>query len=537
MDILYNNQDYFIITSDIYQDFGSRFYGWAITDDKIFIHCMPDTQLLPLSTYGIYVNIVDKCDAIIIQQDFYNCYGLYIFKQGKFWAVSNSFYHLIDFLSRRYKLTLNNKAISTFMCVGLIFYHTAVNEIKELLPGQFIFINKRDGSLSILSSKIDRWSVEADSKTAVSILDSWHLKWRGVFEALANLNMKIQVELSGGMDSRASFAITRHCDLNRPNIHFWAHETSLPVYKEDYEISSEIISKYGFSRKMASNPTITISPLDAISLSLQPKFMREPNQLYFTSVFKDPIFAFTGYGGEALRGYSFWEGEIDDIKHCDFVIYDRFNLPIKTDSFNYLRDVLGIINYGDPSPMIDSTKIYYYCRVKSHFGGLSLEKSIRNVITLSPLMDPILARIKQTRNKVVDNDMLYALIYERYLPELATVKFDSGHEINHDAKMRAIEVSSLCPYNIDMPRSFAVYYEAKVLPPENNTFNHFTPSYFLASILKREDVKKFVIDKFNDKLYEYAIADYKSADFSSRVRRLLYNVWLLHTMVNRMVDR
>lgn len=79
LDII-REQNFFIITSDDLKIPKHSFYGYAILEDEILISANPSGRKLDSMTPGGWISIDENEDEIIIQQDYFCSYGIFIVK-------------------------------------------------------------------------------------------------------------------------------------------------------------------------------------------------------------------------------------------------------------------------------------------------------------------------------------------------------------------------------------------------------------------------------------------------------------------------
>ena len=102
-------------------------------------------------------------------------------------------------------------------------------------------------------------------------------------------------------------------------------------------------------------------------------------------------------------------------------------------------------------PLADSelTRVLYReTRCRNHFGKGIVEGWLANIVTLSPLMDPDLYRLRLSSEQCSDRNVLSALILDRYAPDLLSFPFEGGRSIDPatvSSALRRSESSSSLP--------------------------------------------------------------------------------------------
>ena len=101
-------QEFFLIDSDNLSNIQTRFYGYSIQADGIY----EEDNLTPEATKnldgrGCYVYVEVRGGQITIKQDLNGSWGIYLFRHGDYFALSNSFFRLLDHVKFRCPLTVN----------------------------------------------------------------------------------------------------------------------------------------------------------------------------------------------------------------------------------------------------------------------------------------------------------------------------------------------------------------------------------------------------------------------------------------------
>lgn len=127
-------KEFFLIDSENLSQVQTRFYGYSIQADGIY----EEENLTPeavngLNGRGCYVYVEVQDGQITIKQDLNGCWGLYLFRHDDYFALSNSFFRLLDHVKFRYPLTVNRDYCYYLLLNGLSsdsYSETAVNEIQ-----------------------------------------------------------------------------------------------------------------------------------------------------------------------------------------------------------------------------------------------------------------------------------------------------------------------------------------------------------------------------------------------------------------------
>lgn len=81
---------FFVIDSNCLDRVGTKLYGYCIQHNMI-IESETDVDGEAIGGEGAYVYVKRDRDRITIQQDFMGSWGLYLFRVGDYFALSNSF--------------------------------------------------------------------------------------------------------------------------------------------------------------------------------------------------------------------------------------------------------------------------------------------------------------------------------------------------------------------------------------------------------------------------------------------------------------
>ena len=147
--------EFFIIDSSNLNNVKSKLYGFAIADGKIIQNNEVSNET-NIDGTGIYIYVKKIKNTIQIFQDFNGSYGLYLFKKDDYFAISNSFIKLVEYIRENYVLTLNEEYAKAFLSVDVassVFEETLINEIIMIPKNHIITININSSSIDF--EKID----------------------------------------------------------------------------------------------------------------------------------------------------------------------------------------------------------------------------------------------------------------------------------------------------------------------------------------------------------------------------------------------
>lgn len=448
---LYPNE-IFLFDSNNLEKVGTRLYGYAFnTCDEIVTQntLHENDQITPNGAY-IYIDV--KNDEIIIKQDFIGAYGIYMYKNGSYFAISNSFIKLAEFLKDKEILTFNRDYAEAFLFTGLCSFaygETLINEIEVLPRNYKVIINKKNKTINYEIKNYGEHTIHLNSKEGLETLDKWYTKWVNIIRSIKLKTNNISFDLSGGFDTRVVSALWLTSNIDFDNIKIRSNTAKIHVLEEDYEIASEISKKFGFklNNDVSDFNLIPFKEIDTIlniSFFIKLGFHKE---LYFRYEYSDKtLYSFTGAGGETIRGYP---NETTDEYISEILnSANKYDDSLEKPSLNVIMDCLNKIKEcctnenGDELPEI----AYKEVRCRNHYGKAIVESFFYNNIALSPLIDMDLHKLKINDDLCSDKHLLIALIYHRYCPELLNFKFEGGRYIDSETIKYAKEINAMFPF-------------------------------------------------------------------------------------------
>ena len=152
------DEAFFVITSENIATIKSgRIYGYCIYNNKFIKDCnLTEDINITSESLGLFVAIKKVSGGFCIVQDCTSFIQLYFFQQDGYWAISNSFWCLIDEIKKNFHLTLNCTYVEQFFSSGvspLTLSNTLSNEIKLVPACSDIYIDEKSYSLQIVQNK------------------------------------------------------------------------------------------------------------------------------------------------------------------------------------------------------------------------------------------------------------------------------------------------------------------------------------------------------------------------------------------------
>ena len=437
----------------------NHLYGYVFYQNNLYINCdLPADLEIPLECVGAYVTVKQTGDKLIIRQDWAGSFGLYLYqgKDGEF-ALSNSFMLLVKHLSRKgVRLRLNEDYAKYWLQEDLASRSVAeslVEEISVVQNEQYVEICLTDPpqvNLKEAYDTSDLYTIGLCSQEGIELIDRWHAKWSRIYASLLGTGKHLSVDITGGMDSRICLAVFLSNHLDHSQVWFSSIKDELATHKEDYAIASLIGERFHFELNTApwSGERVKVpGNLSGIfTFQLKAGFHKE---MYSPrTAFREPRFHVGGAAGEALRGQ--WVTTKEEfirqgLLRCHYkTLYCRDETErIYERSYQQGQKKFSHLPDYDDKPFI---YLYMWGWNKNHFGKSIIEKLFGNDIVLAPLLDYDLYRLNQVDAGNRDHDLLYALIYDRYCPELLNFPINGNRKIAQATIERARELNRLYPF-------------------------------------------------------------------------------------------
>lgn len=421
--------NFFVIDSNNCHDVKGKLYGYVITENQFIRNLHEYNKEIANIEYGVYVNVLRKKNKIIIQQDYWGSYGLFLYRNQDYFALSNSFLYLANHLYKQNMLSLDKEYLSYFLfdeLASLSFDRTAIAEIKQLRKNCIVYIDTVKKELKEIPIRQNELIYPLDSKESFEILDKWHNKFSNFFQQLIAVDQNINVNLSGGFDSRASFTVLAEQLNHLDKVNVFSLTTE--KFKEDFEIANSIAEKYHFKlNNEQKKETINFTPSMAVLVSLLTKMCFHKQFYSKPQYLLKPLFSFSGMGGEALRAHwkkyenSFVDTRVNYARAFDKK-YGEYVKMILNESFGIVRQYPGDL----------MNNFYRHTRLRSHFAKTAVEAMLKNTISVAPLLDPSLYQIDPQCS--IDGNLFFSCIYQRYLSGIIDFKFENKRTIKEEIK-------------------------------------------------------------------------------------------------------
>lgn len=508
-------ENFFVFDSYNLNEIDSHLYGFIVSRDGI----LTDYFFKKLGEYkeplpqGVYIMVRKTGKEIIINQDFYGSIGLYIYenKEKDYFAISNSFLLLVEYLSGKQNLSLNKEFADNFIVVPLCTYsikETLIKEIKQIPSNAFVVINIRKKDLKIYFKNYQENSISLESEEGLTIIDKWFDKWTYIFRSLQKKTDNIKSDLSGGFDTRTMLTIILNSVDNMDELHINSFNDQKHDHDVDFKIAHNISKKFGFKLNTYNfdNDMTKWSLNETLYATIYSK-LGFHKEFYLKSCFyHKPRFLFAGSGGEFLRGSPnipierFKMTCFKNIKSHGKEFYISSE-KIFNKSISFLKSQKTFNNDYEIS-----SDIYSKCLGRNHFGKAAYENFMTNSYIIQPLMDPEIKKIKFDINSSISHDLI-AYILVRFAHDLIHFPFQGNRTMNIESIKKAERLNKyMKSYKKKSDYNSNFFIDKMRKSPINSTENYYNAYAYLCELIKS---KKYIntINKLYDKnVYNWADA-------------------------------
>ena len=520
---------FFVIDSDNLQNVRSALYGFCIIDDMITdkLESLADAE----PSGGAYIHIKRNADTIIIKQDFIGTYGVYLYQDGDYFALSNSFIYLVDYVKTKHRITFNKSFADQLLTSPLTSYaysKTMINEISLMDRSAVIELNIPEKMISWHCVDYKENTVDLDSAEGMEILDRWYRKWTGIVKSLFDNHEDITFDLSGGFDSRIVFLLALGSGVDLNKLCVISANDNLHTHAEDYEIASQIAEHFGFALNNSENitdETDNYSVEDILNMCwyIRSCFHKENTSHY--GRFKKSRYRFSGYGGECLRDYLSDYKSQREYSEKLITIGLKYHFKDIAQIRRSIENIMGTtfdeINrkfkgFGRPLATFNdsATMLYRETRNRNHFGKGIIEHYYSNAFVLSPLLDADLHRLKlYVSQDKKDKNALYAVLFERYCSKLLDFKFEGNREFTDSTIQNVKAVNRAFPY-VDKPAEHNVKIDIKDIQMNKIEDDfHGVPAELMRNAFLTTEIKNTFLKNYNEEAYSYISEDSKKRSY------------------------
>lgn len=507
----------FYIDSDNLNDIESKLYGFCISVNNDKISLLGNKNCIA----GSFINIIKNTNDIYIQTDDFSSLYIFYYMKDDFFAISNSFYKLLNNLKDKGKrVTINKEYIEQYIQSPLhshSLYNTLVNEILILPFGNDIKIF--NNHIEFINKNIELQSISILSKEGIDIINNWINKWVNIVRPILNSDYHIQIDLSGGFDSRVIFSLLYYSgvNLNKDNINIYSKHIGnkglLEHLSNDYEVATSICNKLNLEINInsKSNNKSNYYSSEEQYIILKNTFLGL-HKSGFTCLreCETPQFHFGGLNGEVIRGA---------LPNLDTkTIKERLSRnPIRNNENVIKRFYLDLdeLKSKSKTDFEALTKFFLSTQCRSHFGLSVYNSFIANIYSLVPFNDKELLKLYIPEG--IDKNIVFAIMIYKTCPEIFDIDFMNNQKFSEETKQLAIELSERYKL-IDVNYNYILTDINNLLKTRENKYcreNAFDEVYKIFVKDKDLFISKFS-ELFNkdyaEKLYQYADEYYTNKD-------------------------
>ena len=460
----------------------------------------------------IYIYIYKSENEITIKQDFIGAYGLYLYKDEEYFAISNSFIYLVDYIKKQksHKITFNKEYADAFIVADLCSFaysETMVNEIRLIDRSTVITININDKKFKISYIDYKENTIDIDSFEGIKLLDKWYYKWTNILQNLKVKTNNIMADLSGGFDSRMVFALLLGSKINLNEILINSIHDNKHTHTEDYEIANKIAQYFKFTLNNKTNikgKYFNYNIKDVLNISFYLKVGFHKQMFWKYSFMFPKRYYLGGAGGECIRNYwNLSEEEFikQQIKRSYTYSKDNVERFIKSlckvaeKSFEEIDNKFKAFDRSIKDE--DKTlNLYRETRCRNHFGKEMVENFFAGCIRLCPLIDSDLHKLKLTTFECNDKNLLMALIFVRYGKELLNFKFEGKRFIDKKTIQYATTLSKKYALNTiyNEEKLNLIDFTTEKSMDNINSYNNITN---INEKVYEKDINKTLMNAFN----------------------------------------
>lgn len=430
----------FIVTSEDCNMCANKLLGYAIWKNQIYTSW--EEVLLEVDDWstvqGAYVALYLEQQTLYLHRDSMGLVRLYFFEQNGYWALSNSFWKLCEKVKSRFALTLNMgyaEALMAYSMTPFVPFESLCNEIRVLSAFDEIRINISSQEIEIENDYRLKEKYTLDSEKAFEEIDRWISYWGTLVKAIEQAGYNLEIDLSGGYDSRISYAIAKaaNVDFAKKNVLVYSvkpKETGAKNhFSGDYEIAEKIAREHNVELVASTEQFGEVEICAKDRYDIYEETLSDcMNEVFDRGTFyEDPLIKWGGYLGETTRGFetNYWKNGL--IHRCCInngafqeVIPMKRALKTVLKSYNYVQQVTG----NNQKDSKENALQYCIECLDGAFFGKQIQQYLRmNVFCVSPFMDVVLRMIQVESG--MRPEILLAVILARTCPELLEIPYSS----------------------------------------------------------------------------------------------------------------
>ena len=264
------------------------------------------------------------------------------------------------------------------------------------------------------------------------MLDNWIDKWGYIIRSIRKKTDNTYFDLSGGFDTRTVLSIMLSSGVDINNISIRSAKDKVHGHDEDLMIANNISLKFGFklNNLTLDNNFTDLSAKDTIFCTLYTKLGFHKEFYLKNKFFNKPRYAFTGGGGEYIRGspYCPINKFIEILSSKGNEIVGNGEKFYKSSKRICQKNVDILKKERKYNNDFEISSDFYSGILKNHFGKLAVEGFLANLYFLQPLIDPDLRKLKFDVIGKERHDLV-TYIYVRYAHDLIYFPFQGNRSL------------------------------------------------------------------------------------------------------------
>lgn len=508
------DDNFFVIDSNNLEGITSHMYGFCVSKKGI----LTDNYYKKKGFYeepelqGVYIMIRKIGNIIKLNQDYYGNFGLYFYenKYINYFALSNSFYFLEEYLIGKQNFSLNQDFSDNFI-ISALFTHsiheTMIKEIIKLPSNIYITINIQKKELNLNSINFHENYIPFESEKGQKIIDNWADKWGFILRSLNKKTDNIAFDLTGGFDTRAVLSVLINSGIEKNKMKINSINDKIYTHEQDFQIAKNISSYFGLklTSSIFSDNYTTISSNDSLSCIYYTKLGFHKGFNLPIHFYMKPRFLFTGGGGELIRGYP----GLPIKKFIEHILSESGKIKNQKEKFYnsskrlYERS-LSLVKKGKKynNNYEISSSLWEKGGNTIHFGKASLIGFLTNFYSFQILMDPDLKKLKFNIGINSSQDLL-AYIYIRFAPDLIYFPFERKRILNKESIKKAEKLNKkIPPYKIKLDYNKDFYID------NERNYTSFSgdnkAKEYILSLFNTSKFKRIINEVYNNEVFDWA---------------------------------
>lgn len=485
--------EFFILDSENLEKVESKLYGYVITDFGV-VFDYKNVSSAELSGNGAYVLVDVDSDNICISQDFIGSYGLYLFEEEGYFALSNSFVKLEEFLKEKFELSFNYSFAEALLSTeksSFVFKETLINEISLIPRNNKIEICISNRKLEFVED-FPKQSFDLYSREGMSYLDDWFNKWIIILRNIIKESNNFFMNLTDYSTSFVLIAMLLNSGINLKNIYINANLNKGNSSKES-EVIYSIAQDFNFI--MGSDDLKGLN-IDNINIPLDFSFHTKlgfKKQYGFSNVIYNKYF-FSVNNQDLTIINNNPISNIEDFIENTTINAKKYSARIGANIEKYIWDNVHAVQkqlkiYDIFSPYF-CEKYFKETMFRNEFGKNNVEDYLTNKININPLSDSCLRDIK-----IKD---IVPLIILRYSPDL--LNYINSDLFDEETLRIAKKVNEDYPYERKDFETIEGKSVESLVNPKYNLTNDIHD--FLIKIFYSNSFKHTFLKYFSEEVYK-----------------------------------